>query len=186
MIAAVSTVYAIIFAINAWSPFHAQPGRRANHRRFWVWLSRRKRQSCVALAMVGLLISTACLSAAVQSHKSRRSVDRPSKTVVPPAAAAAPAQAPRPGLVDQLVSDHQQAVATDRISQWQDQLINVGPRAVDLVLPLLAHTSDLRLKSDVLFCLQEAGGVDLGIRRGQGLTAGQVDAAVGALNAARR
>ena len=180
VIGAISTVYAIIFAINAWSPFHAHPGRRPINRRFWIWLSRRQPRSCLALAILGLLISSTCFSTAVQSYQNRQ-------TATPPRQTAGPApQAQRPSLVDQMVKDHQQAVAYGRVSQWQDQLITVGPQAVDLVLPLLTQTSDLRLKSDVLFCLQEATRVDLAIGRGQRLTPGQIDAAVRSLKAAQR
>ncbi len=177
VIGAVSTVYAIIFAINAWSPFHAQTGGQSINRRFWIWLSRREPRSCLALAIVGLMISTICFSMAVQSYKKCQAATRPRQVV---------SLAQRPNLLaDQMLKDHQRAVASGRVNQWQDQLIMVGPRAVDLVLPLLVQTSDLRLKGDVLFCLQEAARIGLAIRRGQRLAPWQIDAAVRTLKTAR-
>lgn len=76
--------------------------------------------------------------------------------------------------VDAFVLNHSIATARNKREWWCDKLIAGGDRSAEFIVDILPFVEDDACANDILYCLQELRGYELGIKIGESVSADEV------------
>ena len=167
--------YAICFLRSATTESDPQQDRRGAQRRFWLWVYRQRPGTRLMIALMAMTMSIGAFSAAAQSYRklNQSNVER--------AQSAGGLHPTLEDLAEDIAEEHRQAVADGKRNQWRSQIMELGNDGIKLTMRLLPHVNDPMLKSDLLYSMQQAGRIDLGIKRNQVLQPHEVERAMASM-----
>lgn len=144
----------------------------------WYWLRRKGPGGAMMVGGVVLALSIACFAAAASQYQrighaaDRRAQLRPLDMDVRV-------------LIADMTEAHEQATRTGTRHAWRTDVAGVGPEGARILMELFPYVEGDALKSDLLWCVQEATGIDAGIVPGQAMAPDAQDDARRILRAGR-